>query len=671
MGKSILELFESKPVSKQIPQDKPTSGTPQEGQFLIDRNNKVGAFFTRILGTGDPLRETAFEQETNGNRVRTFVNQTALYGTDLIRITNQSTDVVDGMKAAKTSEANANLVAILDNANKIEGNKGFVGKVNRFLGIPRTIYPTSLRANPKFLEAAPRKPETLAEIRKDAAGTLFGRYLKDTGTGTPQQASKRVIGGGLSLAKGVIRNALIGKEKVVQVTSGSLDNFNQKYYFGNTYQASMTTQTTPDSKNTFDISLNSPIFGFNIKDGKFGKTRFSNQSSYGFELSYTTANQKKGEPSQIKLLSSYNTWKSDDALKMVGPYDSGKGGDVKDKQLGGLLLSSSAILNFLKPKSLQRDAWQKDRYTLDKDTKTITSGGKRYDETLDKRRGLSSDRDVLNQTGRLTAGELNSIKFNEKTLVNTDFAPLRFKSVSDGSAVYFRSIVSGFNETFSPSWEESRMIGSPFSFYTYQKIERKLTFNMKVYAMSQSELVMMWRRLEYLAHLTYPASYSAGGVVQPNLVKFTFGSIYSDKVCFIDALTYSIEDSENLWETGGGKVKNKKGKYLFDGTFYKDATNSGPTLSTTTAEVYETKRDRIMQSDAKSENSKYVNEIYSKKDKKSNIHTETDVESVSTGNYDMDEYKLPKIINAAVGLTFIESRNDTTANIYGYGKPIT
>jgi len=671
MGKSILELFESKPVSKQIPQDKPTSGTPQEGQFLIDRNNKVGAFFTRILGTGDPLRETAFEQETNGNRVRTFVNQTALYGTDLIRITNQSTDVVDGMKAAKTSEANANLVAILDNANKIEGNKGFVGKVNRFLGIPRTIYPTSLRANPKFLEAAPRKPETLAEIRKDAAGTLFGRYLKDTGTGTPQQASKRVIGGGLSLAKGVIRNVLIGKEKVVQVTSGSLDNFNQKYYFGNTYQASMTNQTTPDSKNTFDISLNSPIFGFNIKDGKFGKTRFSNQSSYGFELSYTTANQKKGEPSQIKLLSSYNTWKSDDALKMVGPYDSGKGGDVKDKQLGGLLLSSSAILNFLKPKSLQRDAWQKDRYTLDKDTKTITSGGKRYDETLDKRRGISTDRDVLNQTGRLTAGELNSIKFNEKTLVNTDFAPLRFKSVSDGSAVYFRSIVSGFNETFSPSWEESRMIGSPFSFYTYQKIERKLTFNMKVYAMSQSELVMMWRRLEYLAHLTYPASYSAGGVVQPNLVKFTFGSIYNDKVCFIDALTYSIEDAENLWETGGGKVKNKRGRYLFDGTFYKDATNSGPTLSTTTAEVYETTRDRIMQSDALSTNSKYVNEIYSKKDKKTNIHTETDRDTVSTGNYNMDEYKLPKIINAAVGLTFIESRNDTTANIYGYGKPIT
>jgi len=64
MGKSILELFESNKVSRQIPQEKPKSGTPQEGQFLIDRNNRVGNFFGNALGTSDPLRETAFEQET-------------------------------------------------------------------------------------------------------------------------------------------------------------------------------------------------------------------------------------------------------------------------------------------------------------------------------------------------------------------------------------------------------------------------------------------------------------------------------------------------------------------------------------------------------------------------------------------------------------------------------
>ena len=37
----------------------------------------------------------------------------------------------------------------------------------------------------------------------------------------------------------------------------------------------------------------------------------------------------------------------------------------------------------------------------------------------------------------------------------------------------------------------------------------------------------------------------------------------------------------------------------------------------------------------------------------------------------MDHYKLPKIINASIGLTFIESRNTTQDNLYGYGKPIS
>ena len=36
----------------------------------------------------------------------------------------------------------------------------------------------------------------------------------------------------------------------------------------------------------------------------------------------------------------------------------------------------------------------------------------------------------------------------------------------------------------------------------------------------------------------------------------------------------------------------------------------------------------------------------------------------------MDNYKLPKFINASVGLTFIETKSTTDYNIYGYGKKI-
>ena len=640
MGKSIIELFESNKVSRQIPQEKPKSGKPQEGQFLIDRNNRVGNFFGNALGTSDPLRETAFEQETTGLRVRTFVNQAALYGTDLIRITTKSTDTVNAFKAAKTNEGNVNLIQLFEPNN-------LSNKINNFLGIPKTIYPSALRANPKFVEeAAPRKLDTLAEIRKDAAGSLIGRYLRDTGTGTPQQASKRVIGGGLTLAKGVVRDALIGKERVVPITTGSLDGFVTKYYHKNTYQGSMEALIQPDSKQQLDITLVSPINGLERKDGKFGQLRFANKSVYGFTLSDGTANQKFGEPTQKDLIEKYNS--------PIKPYATGSNSLIEGK------LKDNPILDFLKPSSLKEK--QITRYSKDTSRTSIYNKDSVVNNELGKRRGLYSNKDLLNQTGRLTESELSSVKINGTDISEVDLIPLRFQKVNDGSAVYVRSVVTGFNETFSPGWDSSRMLGHPFNFYNYTNIERKLTFNFKSYAMSQPELVLMWRRLEFISHCTYPDSYTGSGIFQPTLLYFTFGNLYIDKVCFIDSLSYTIDEAENLWELGGDKIKTKAGSFVdFNNRFNVGADNNSKLLSI----------GGITKSEKRNVPRQSTNELY---DKGTNSSTIKDVErkiDYNTGELNMDYYKLPKIINASIGLTFIESRNTTQNNLYGYGKPIS
>jgi hypothetical protein len=640
MGKSIIELFESNKVSRQIPQEKPKSGNPQEGQFLIDRNNRVGNFFGNALGTSDPLRETAFEQETTGLRVRTFVNQAALYGTDLIRITTKSTDTVNAFKAAKTNEGNVNLIQLFEPNN-------LSNKINNFLGIPKTIYPSALRANPKFVEeAAPRKLDTLAEIRKDAAGSLIGRYLRDTGTGTPQQASKRVIGGGLTLAKGVVRDALIGKERVVPITTGSLDGFVTKYYHKNTYQGSMEALIQPDSKQQLDITLVSPINGLERKDGKFGQLRFANKSVYGFTLSDGTANQKFGEPTQKDLIEKYNS--------PIKPYATGSNSLIEGK------LKGNPILDFLKPSSLKEK--QITRYSKDTSRTSIYNKDSVVNNELGKRRGLYSNKDLLNQTGRLTESELSSVKINGTDISEVDLIPLRFQKVNDGSAVYVRSVVTGFNETFSPGWDSSRMLGHPFNFYNYTNIERKLTFNFKSYAMSQPELVLMWRRLEFISHCTYPDSYTGSGIFQPTLLYFTFGNLYIDKVCFIDSLSYTIDEAENLWELGGDKIKTKAGSFVdFNNRFNVGADNNSKLLSI----------GGITKSEKRNVPRQSTNELY---DKGTNSSTIKDVErkiDYNTGELNMDYYKLPKIINASIGLTFIESRNTTQNNLYGYGKPIS
>jgi glycerol-3-phosphate cytidylyltransferase-like family protein len=60
--------------------------------------------------------------------------------------------------------------------------------------------------------------------------------------------------------------------------------------------------------------------------------------------------------------------------------------------------------------------------------------------------------------------------------------------------------------------------------------------------------------------------------------------------------------------------------------------------------------------------------VYAHNDK--NINLENTI-TYNSGDLNMDHYKLPKIINASIGLTFIESRNTTQDNLYGYGKPIS
>jgi hypothetical protein len=402
----------------------------------------------------------------------------------------------------------------------------------------------------------------------------------------------------------------------------------------------------PDSKQQLDITLVSPINGLQRKDGKFGQLRFANKSVYGFTLSDGSANQKFGEPTQKDLVDKYNS--------PIKPYATGSAALVEGK------LKNNKLLDFLKPATLKQK--QITRYSKDTTRTSIHNKDTVFNNQLGKRRGLYTDRDILNQTGRLTESELQTTKINGTDISEVDLIPLRFQKVNDGSAVYVRSVVTGFNETFSPSWDSSRMLGHPFNFYNFTSVERKLTFNFKSYAMSQPELVLMWRRLEFISHCTYPDSYTASGIFQPTLIYFTFGNLYVDKVCFIDSLSYSIDESENLWELGGDKIKTKAGRFVdFNNKFSVGANNSSNLLSIgATFKTQKTGKFEV-------EN----NEVYNKGTNSSNIKSKENTITYNSGDLNMDHYKLPKIINASIGLTFIESRNTTQDNLYGYGKPIS
>ena len=913
MGKTIEELFKTKQLQSSGATAEKTYDIRNSKDIAISSNSPLmGLPFKAINGirraTGFRTKETLLEQEFSGLRPLRLISSPLLYGTDIVRLTTKKTNDVQAMKDS------------INNNGTQGGNNGLIGKalkkvqgfVTKTLRLPQDTYPTYVIGTGELQKG--KEPDTmitLAQIKKDAAGSSFGRFLKQTGGGTPSQLAKQIIGGGLKVTQGAIRTALFGSQTVADKAKGNHNGFVGKYASTANYESSMSTYTQTLALNYLDISAVSPVNGFTrkgeiygrdlgtksygmrlngrkgeptsaflqdnrywigdtytstnpndrakglpnresaeiqysskfinrkflgdtyflnspagyiapevLKSGRFGKTEYAfslsdgsrnqrfgeprladlsgiytrenpyspfnaiegkstmpdfrvetnttlgskllllkpwglnspaggianpalqsglfglnkefafslsdntnhkkfgeptignlrfvytnvnkyereggfsgpstapfplstevllgskmliNQpwelnssvrglkrqfgvfgikSNYAFRLSDTDLNKKKGEPTADKL-AQYNTF--------INPYYSGS----EASALIPSKLLSNPILGFIQPKKRTKA----DRFSLKTRFNNAGESKSNSSDSLSNRRGLKTLSDVINQTGVFTSSELESIKYNGKTIDEVDLIPLRFTSMTSGETIYFRAIVTGFNETFSPSWESSKMIGSPFNFYNYTGVERKVTFNLKAYAMSSVELAMMWRKIEFLADFNYPGGYTDGGIVLANLAKFTFGDLYHNRVCFLDSLSYSIEDSENLWELGDGQMRYGASDYYdndyeFNGKF---RANPGGEVISNSGEAFTTigrKREGIREGQ---------NKIYDPKSKKGFVEDVSD-DSTRVGfqevNYSMKNFRLPKFLNASIGVTFIESRN-TTTRLYDYGGSLS
>ena len=172
-------------------------------------------------------------------------------------------------------------------------------------------------------------------------------------------------------------------------------------------------------------------------------------------------------------------------------------------------------------------------------------------DIIETKRGISSlYGDFLNsKTPYESTGEKEKVK-DGTILDDYDFVTLKFFSPAIGTAVNFRATISGLSETFTPSWDTNKFVGNPFNFYTYNSVERSVTFNFKVFSMSLSEHQAAWSRLTFLATMVYPQGYSDKvSYATPPIIRFTLGNMYQNKTAFIESLTYTVDDN-TPWEVG-------------------------------------------------------------------------------------------------------------------------
>ena len=182
-------------------------------------------------------------------------------------------------------------------------------------------------------------------------------------------------------------------------------------------------------------------------------------------------------------------------------------------------------------------------------------------------KGFGNGTDIINASGIYDGGTGAETDLSKFELDKKDFIPLYFRNIVTGETVHFRGTITGLSETVSPSWGSGKFSGNPFSYHTYESIERTVAFNFTIYPMNSFELANNWSKIEFLTSLTYPLGYQSGqiGSVRAPIIYFTMGDLYKDKVCFIDSLQYTIPDNSNWQLDGKTKAEGERetdGDYL-------------------------------------------------------------------------------------------------------------
>ena len=85
-----------------------------------------------------------------------------------------------------------------------------------------------------------------------------------------------------------------------------------------------------------------------------------------------------------------------------------------------------------------------------------------------------------------------------------DFIKFRIRDAVNGKWIIFPALISGITDNSSATYAKSNYIGRPDSVHVYQNRTRNISFNIKVLATNQTELPIIWKKVDALKGLTQP-----------------------------------------------------------------------------------------------------------------------------------------------------------------------
>jgi hypothetical protein len=519
MGKTILELFQTQPLNQG-----PFVGQTAEVAYEVrdfKKENPISGPSPLLNATGfaaanvarrnlsSRLTETLLEGEVTGVRIIRAASEAVIYGTEIGRITQRTTNVLDAMKSASNNGELPDAGLVGNALNRLEtAATNFASKLG--IEFPQKLIPTRIATNGKFTSR--EEPDTmrvLAEIKKDGAGNLVGKFLAQNVKGTPQQIKNAVLGNVIEGAKGAVRKKLFGSRTEAGQNLATKSDNEVQY-----------SSKTPYSK-TVDV-YNDDIIGRNDLSSTAKAVELLDAAGVvENQNEVVTAKYSTGELSGLSKNSDDVFERRDLSTQLAmqrGLYEARIDAGVPEINIPTFPNRNNRNKYFYTDDKQQRYAYKGISNFTDDNIRDIVLTG--------EKRGINNKTDAINKYDNGVTDSTEKI----------DFVTLKFDSTQ------FRATITGLNENYTPSWDSNKFIGSPFNYYTYTGIERNVTFNFKVFSLNIEEHNKAWNKLQALAKKTYPKGYTDYGVVAP-IIQFTMTDLYKSKYSFIESLSFTIDDN--------------------------------------------------------------------------------------------------------------------------------
>ena len=129
---------------------------------------------------------------------------------------------------------------------------------------------------------------------------------------------------------------------------------------------------------------------------------------------------------------------------------------------------------------------------------------------------------------------------------------VRIKDLRDGKFIYFRGYVTGITENVNPSFTPTNYIGRSEPVYMYERGERDLSFNLRVYPSNQPQFKNMYEKIERLTSLAYPEYLNIGNSERmkapfTELYMAHIGTPVKGQFGFIKSISYTVP-GEGDWD---------------------------------------------------------------------------------------------------------------------------